>query len=53
MIGIDFSGLNENQEMICIALGEEKTKPVIGALRGGFVSTLIIDEKCAKSILDL
>jgi DNA-binding transcriptional regulator LsrR (DeoR family) len=52
MIGIDFSGLNESQEMICIALGEEKTKPVIGALRGGFVSTLIIDEKCAKSILE-
>jgi DNA-binding transcriptional regulator LsrR (DeoR family) len=52
VIGIDFSRLNENQKAVCIALGETKALPVIGALNGGFINMLIIDEKCAGSIIN-
>jgi DNA-binding transcriptional regulator LsrR (DeoR family) len=52
MIGIDFAGLSEKQKTICIALGENKAIPVIGALNGGFINMLIIDEKCADSIIN-
>jgi DNA-binding transcriptional regulator LsrR (DeoR family) len=52
MIGIDLSKLNGDQKVICVALGENKAKPVIGALNGGFVNMLIMDEKCAGSIIN-
>jgi DNA-binding transcriptional regulator LsrR (DeoR family) len=53
MIGVDFTGIKENQEIICISLGEEKARPVIGALNGGYISTLIVDEKCAEAVIDI
>lgn len=52
MIGIDFSKLKDNQEMVCIACGEKKAEPVLGAIRGNYIGTLIIDEKCAEKILN-
>jgi DNA-binding transcriptional regulator LsrR (DeoR family) len=52
VIGIDFSLLSENQKAVCLALGETKALPVIGALNGGFINMLIIDEKCAGSIIN-
>jgi DNA-binding transcriptional regulator LsrR (DeoR family) len=52
VIGIDFSLLNENQKAVCIALGEAKALPVIGALNGGLINMLIIDETCAGSIIN-
>lgn len=51
MIGIDFNKLEEHQEMVCIACGEKKAEPVLGAIKGNYISTLIIDEKCAEKIL--
>ena len=36
---------------ICVAYGENKAEAVIGALRGRFINTLIIDEKCVEKIL--
>jgi DNA-binding transcriptional regulator LsrR (DeoR family) len=51
MIGMDFTQLKDNQERICIAVGEKKAEPVFGALKGNYISTLIIDEKCAEKIL--
>jgi DNA-binding transcriptional regulator LsrR (DeoR family) len=52
LIGINFSELNDTQKVVCIALGENKAKPVIGALNSGFINMLIIDEKCAASIIN-
>jgi DNA-binding transcriptional regulator LsrR (DeoR family) len=51
MMGIDFGQLRENQELVCIAFGEKKAEPVLGAIRGNYIGTLIIDEKCAEKIL--
>lgn len=52
MIGIDFSKLKGGQELVCIACGENKAEPVLGAIRGNYIGTLIIDEKCAEKILN-
>lgn len=52
MIGIDFTKLKEGQERICIAFGAKKAEPVLGAMKGNYISTLITDEKCAAKILD-
>jgi DNA-binding transcriptional regulator LsrR (DeoR family) len=51
-IGIDFFGLNEKQKVVCIAFGENKALPVIGALNGNLINMLIIDERCAAGIIN-
>ena len=33
------------------SLIEKKSEAVLGAIRGGYISTLITDEKCADKIL--
>lgn len=53
MIGIDMEDLKQCPETICIALGEKKAEAVLGAVRGGYIGALIIDEKCAKRIFRL
>lgn len=50
MIGIDMEDLKKCPETICIALGEKKSEAVLGVVRGGYVGTLVIDEKCAEKI---
>lgn len=42
--------LKKCPETICIALGEKKSEAVLGVVRGGYVGTLVIDEKCAEKI---
>ncbi len=51
MIGIGVDDLRKCPETICVAYGENKAEAVIGALRGKFINTLIIDEKCVEKIL--
>ncbi len=51
MIGIGVDDLRKCPETICVAYGENKAEAVIGALRGRFINTLIIDEKCVEKIL--
>lgn len=51
MIGVDMHDLKKCRETICIAFGEKKADAVLGAVRGGYIKTLIIDEKCAEKIL--
>ncbi|MCI8766555.1 MAG: hypothetical protein HFH22_11880 [Ruminococcus sp.] len=36
---------------ICIAVGEQKAEAVLGAVRGNYIGTLIMDDKCAQKIL--
>ncbi len=50
MIGIDMEDLKKCPETICIALGEKKSEAVLGAVRGGYVGTLVVDDKCAEKI---
>lgn len=51
MIGVDLVDLKKCQEVICVARGGNKSEAVLGALRGGVIDTLIIDEECAKNII--
>ncbi len=51
MIGLSLKEIKDCKEVVCVAYGTNKADPVLGALRGGFINTLIIDEDCAKKIL--
>lgn len=51
MIGISVEDLRKCPETICVAYGEQKAEAVIGALRGRYINTLIIDEKCATKMI--
>ena len=51
MIGVDVQDLKKCGETICIAFGEKKSEAVLGAVRGNYIETLIVDNKCAKKIL--
>lgn len=51
MIGVDTDDFKRCPETICIAFGEEKAEAVLGAVRGNYIGTLIIDDKCAEKIL--
>ena len=50
MIGITYNDLEKCKNVVCIAYGEAKAKPIAGALRGGFINTLIIDSACGEKL---
>lgn len=51
VIGIDLSDLRNIPEVIAVAGGIEKVRALIGALRGGYIKTLISDTSTARAIL--
>ncbi len=51
MIGLSLDEIKKCPEVVCVACGPEKVEPVKGALCGGFIDTLIVDENCAQRIL--
>lgn len=53
MIGIGVEDLRNCNETICVAAGEGKAEAVLGALRGNYIRTLIIDDKCAEKIISV
>lgn len=52
MIGVEVEDLKKCEEVICVVCGREKADAALGALRGAFIDTLIIDENCAKVICE-
>ena len=52
MIGIGVEDLEKCRETICIAFGEKKSEAVLGAIRGNYIGTLIVDVKCAEKIFE-
>jgi DNA-binding transcriptional regulator LsrR (DeoR family) len=38
---------------VAVAYGEEKVKPLVGAIRGGYISGLVTDEKTAAAVLKI
>lgn len=52
-IGISLEELAAKEYSIAVATGVEKAKAVLGALKGGFVNTLFIDEYAARECLNL
>lgn len=53
MIGIDLADIQRCKEVVCVAYGEGKAEAVMGAVRGGWVDNLIIDESCAQLLFTL
>lgn len=53
MIGVDTDDLKHCRETICIAFGEKKAEAVLGAVRGQYIGTLIIDDRCAERMLKI
>lgn len=50
-IGIELTDLKEKKLRIGIAVGSEKADAIIGALRGGYMTSLYTDEKTAANVL--
>lgn len=51
VIGINLDQLKAIPEVIAIAGGMEKIRAVLGALRGGYIKTLITDTQTARAVL--
>jgi DNA-binding transcriptional regulator LsrR (DeoR family) len=51
VIGIDLDTLKTLPKVIAIAGGIEKVRAVLGALRGGYIKTLVTDTVTARAIL--
>lgn len=51
VIGINLDQLKSVPEVIAIAGGAEKVRAVLGALRGGYIKTLITDTTTARAVL--
>lgn len=52
MIGVELDDIKKCKDVICVAYGEGKSDAVLGALRGGFINTLIMDETCAQKVVE-
>lgn len=50
-IGITLEQLRNKEYSICVASGQEKIMALLGALRGGYINVLIVDDATARSIL--
>lgn len=53
VVGIDRSTLKEIDVVVGIAAGPEKTRAILGALRGGYLDVLITDSGTAGEVLKL
>lgn len=53
MIGVGLDDIKNTENVICVAGLEMKAEAILGAVRGGYINTLITDENAAKKILEL
>lgn len=53
IIGIDLEDFIKIPNVVCVAGSEEKAKALLGAIRGGYIKTLIADDSAALKILEL
>ncbi len=51
-IGMSLNDLKSAEYSVGVAIGKEKVKPIIGALNGGYINTLITDENTAQKVLE-
>lgn len=52
VIGLELESLKETRRVVAVSGGKEKALAILGALRGGYLNTLITDERAAKIILE-
>ena len=53
MIGLGIEDIKNTESVICVAGLEMKAEAILGAVRGGYINTLITDEEAAKAVLAL
>ena len=53
MIGLGIEDIKTTENVICVAGLEMKAEAILGAVRGGYINTLITDEEAAKAVLAL
>ena len=53
VVSIPLLTLRDIPQVIGIAVGEDRARPIVAALRGGFINSLITDEQTAEAILEL
>lgn len=53
MIGLGIKDIKNTKNVICVAGLEMKAEAILGAIRGGYIKTLITDESAAKKILQI
>jgi len=53
MVGVSLDELRAIPERLCVAGGPDKETAVAGALRGGYATHLVTDEKTARRLLEL
>ena len=53
IVAVELERLKQIPLVIAVAGGEEKGQAVLGALRGGYINTLITDRSCAVRVLEL
>jgi len=53
IIGIDLKDFEKVPNVICVAGSAEKAGAILGAIRGGYINTLIIDDTAALKVLQI
>ncbi len=53
MIGLGIDDIKNVKNVICVAGLEMKAEAILGAVRGGYVKTLITDEDAARKVIEL
>ncbi len=53
VIGIELEKVKNIPVKVCVAEGAHKAEVIVGALRGGFIDHLIIDEDAAMNVINL
>ncbi len=51
IIGLDLDDIKNIENVIGVSGGEKKVEPLLGAVRGGYIDTLITDEETAKKLI--
>ena len=50
IIGLDLEDIKKIENVIGVSGGEKKVEPLLGAIRGKYIDTLITDEETAKAL---
>lgn len=53
MIGLSLDDIKKAGNVICVAGLEMKAEAILGAVRGGYIDTLITDENAARKMIEL
>jgi deoxyribonucleoside regulator len=53
LIGLDLKELKQKEYRIGIAVGNQKAKAIVGALRGGIISELFTDAETAREVIHI